>query len=163
MKKILALAGLLLAGSFTPVLADSHGSPVQVENPYARAVPPNAANSAAFMVLHNDGAHDRNLVSVSSDVSRVAELHNHIHDNGVMRMRQVAQITVPAKGSIELKPGSYHVMLIDLKQPLKEGDAVNVTLNFADGASQAVSMTAQKVMRPMMHKKGGMKCGGGMK
>jgi copper(I)-binding protein len=80
-----------------------------------------------------------------------------------MRMRQVPQITVPANGSIELKPGSFHVMLIKLKQPLKEGDAVNVTLNFDDGSKKDVAMTAQRVMRPMMHNQEGKKCGGGMK
>ena len=163
MNKTLALAALLMAGTLGSAFADSHGSSIEVENPYARAVPPTAANSAAFMLLQNNSDQERNLVSASSDVSEITELHNHINDDGVMRMRKVPQITVPAKGSVELKPGSFHVMLIKLKQPLQEGDAVNVTLNFDDGSKQDVSMTAQKVMRPMMHNKEGKKCGGGMK
>jgi len=163
MNKTLALAALLLAGTLGSAFAGSQDSTIQVENPYARAVPPTAANSAAFMLLQNNSDQERNLVSASSDVSEITELHNHINDGGVMRMRQVPQITVPANGSIELKPGSFHVMLIKLKQPLKEGDPVNVTLNFDDGSSQDVAMTAQRVMRPMMHNQEGKKCGAGMK
>jgi len=163
MKNLLALAALLMFGMAGTVLGDTQQSAIQVDNPYARAVPPTAANSAAFMVLHNRSGNERNLVAASSDVSNVTELHNHINDNGVMRMRKVPAITIPANGSVELKPGSFHVMLIDLKQPLKEGDPINLELHFDDGSTQSLAMTAKKMVGGMMHNKEGKKCGGGMK
>lgn len=126
---------------------------VSVEGAYARAVPPTAENSAAFMKLVNRGDKDVALVGASSSVSGTAELHNHIHDNGVMRMRQVSEIVIPAGGSVELMPGSYHVMLIGLKQPLKPGDPVALTLKFNDGDTQKVDLQAQKIKMamPMQH------------
>lgn len=119
---------------------------VSVEAPYARAVPPNASNSAAFMTLHNHSAESISLVSAESDVAEVAELHNHIDDDGVMRMRQVEQIEIPAEGSVALQPGSFHVMLLGLKHPLQPGDPVAIELHFSDGSSQAVQMEAQRLM-----------------
>jgi len=143
MRNLLAPMGLVLGLFAAQAMADSA---ISVDKAYARAVPPTAANSAAFMVIHNQGDADRAVVAAASDVSEVTELHDHINDNGVMRMRQVAQIPVPAGGSVELKPGSLHVMLIGLKKPLAEGDQVNVTLIFDDKSEKQVSMQAQKMM-----------------
>lgn len=147
-RKTTALAFLVLAATVTHAIA---GNAIRIEAPYARAVPPTAANSAAFMVLHNGSDAQRQLVDARSDVSRVTELHNHINDNGVMRMRRVSQITIPAQGSVALQPGSFHVMLIGLKSPLKDGDPVNVQLTFDDGSEQSVSMKATRSMAGMMH------------
>ena len=79
-------------------------STVTVEDAYARAVPPISRNSAAFMQLKNNSAEDRYLTSASSDIAKNVELHNHINDNGVMRMRQVSKITIPANSSTSLQP-----------------------------------------------------------
>lgn len=148
MLKNLFLVLLLLSGATAQAIA---ANSIRVEGPYARAVPPTAANSAAFMVLHNGTDTDRQLVDARSDVSNVTELHNHIDDNGVMRMRRVSQITIPASGSVSLQPGSFHVMLIGLKAPLKDGDPVIVTLIFDDGSEQVVSMQATRMMGGMNH------------
>jgi len=152
MKKIATIAVLIVAVTAGFASAAEQAT-LEVVNAYARAVPPSAPNSAAFMLIRNHGDADRHLVSAESDVSNVTELHNHINDNGVMRMRQVPRITVPANGSVELKPGSYHVMLIGLKQSLKEGDKVNLKLEFDDGSEQAMQLEARKVMGAM-HKHG---------
>jgi hypothetical protein len=154
-KKIATIAALMFVVTAGFASAAEQAT-IEVVNAYARAVPPSAPNSAAFMLIHNHGDVDRHLVSAGSDVSKVTELHNHINDNGVMRMRQVPRITVPAKGSVELKPGSYHVMLIGLKQPLKEGDQVKLNLEFDDGSEQAMLLEAKKVMGGM-HKHGAHK------
>jgi copper(I)-binding protein len=138
---------------------------ITVENPYARAVPPTARNSGAFMVIRNNSDQDRKVVDARSDVSEVTELHNHIHDNGVMRMRRVDFIDVPAHASVELKPGSYHVMLINLKQPLKPHDPVHIDLTLDDGSTVPVDLQARQVgmgMPAMQKKSGAMKCGSGM-
>lgn len=144
------LAALLLA----PSAFAADNAALVVEGAYARAVPPTAGNSAAFMQIRNTSGEARQLVAAESDVSNVTELHNHIQDNGVMRMRRVDAVEVPANGAVELKPGSFHVMLIDLKQPLKEGDPVNIELRFDDGSSKDVSMRAQNVMGGMMMHQG---------
>lgn len=97
------------------------------------------------MVIRNNGDKDVKVVKAENPVSRVTELHNHINDGGVMKMRQVPGIDIKAKGEAVLKPGSLHVMLIDLQAPMKEGDVVPITLGFDDGSSKKVEA---KVVRP---------------
>lgn len=90
------------------------------------------------MVLRNKGATPLKLVKASNPASKVTELHAHLNEGGVMKMRQVPFIEVPAKGEAILKPGSLHVMLIDVIQPLKEGEQIVLTLGLEDGTSLAV-------------------------
>ncbi len=125
-----------------------------IHAPYVRLAPPNAPATGAFMRISNSGPEQRTLVKATSPAARNVELHNHINDNGVMKMRQVAHIEIKAGGQAELKPGSYHVMLIGMLQPLKEGDAIPITLSFDDGSSQQISAPVQKIQMPMQH--GGM-------
>lgn len=112
--------------------------------PYVRMVPPGTPNSAAFMTIVNDGTSDRRLVKADSPVARAVELHSHTNEQGLMRMRQVSAIEVKAKGRAELKSGGYHVMLIDLRQPLKEGETVPLTLTFDDGSMSKVDAPVRK-------------------
>ncbi len=143
MKKIsLLAAGLLFSAGVLAGAADQ----VSVQEPYVRLAPPNAPATGAFMVIKNNGDKDIKVLKADNPVSRVTELHNHINDGGVMRMRPVQAIEIKAKGEAVLKPGSLHVMLIDLKAPMKEGDVVPITLGFDDGSSKQVDA---KVVRPM--------------
>lgn len=103
---------------------------VEVSDAWARATPPGAANGAVFFTLHNRGAEADRLRQVSSPASKVAELHTHVMDGGVARMRQVPEIAVPAGGSTALKPGGLHVMLIGLQQPLRDGATIDLVLRF---------------------------------
>lgn len=111
---------------------------VSVENPYVRLAPPNAPTTGAFMVIRNNGDKDIKLLKAENPASRVTELHTHLHEGGVMKMRPVAAIDIKARGAAVLQPGGLHVMLIDLKAPLKEGDVVPITLGFDDGSSKTV-------------------------
>ena len=120
MKRLL----MLLLFVSTPLLAQ-----VQVEKPWARATAPGAKVAGGYMVIRNVGAADR-LVSASSPAAAKVELHVHINDNGVMKMREVPGYDVPAKGAFELKPGGAHLMFMELKRPFKEGDKVPVKLKF---------------------------------
>jgi len=150
---------LLLAVSFaSPVFAAAGvADQISVVDPYVRMTPPGAKATAAFMVLKNVGDRDAQLVSANAQAANITELHNHINDNGVMRMRQVKEIAVPAKGEAVLKPGGYHVMLIDMKAPLKEGDHVVIKLGFGDGSSKEVHAPVTKsnigMPAPMDHSK----------
>lgn len=115
------------AGAANPAMA------VSVIDPYIPLVPPGIKVGAAYFELKNEGKQDVRLIGASCPAAGATELHDHIDDNGVMRMRRVKEIVVPARGGTTFKPGGYHVMLIDLKATLKEGDQLAITLHFADG------------------------------
>lgn len=109
-----------------------------VVSPWARATTAKAVTGAAFFSVLNPGAEDDALLAAASPVADKVELHTHIHDNGVMRMRPVETIPVAAGGMAELKPGGLHVMLIGLKQPLVKGTRFPVTLTFARAGTATV-------------------------
>jgi len=138
----LLVAGLLLSAGVLAGSADQ----VSVHDPYVRLAPPNAPATGAFMVIRNEGAQNVKVVKADNPLSRVTELHDHVNEGGVMKMRPVAGVPIKAGGEAVLKPGSLHVMLIDLKAPMKEGDVVPITLTFDDGSSKQVEA---KVVRPM--------------
>ncbi len=153
----LALAAASILAT-SPAFADSEmgakhemkSGNIHIQHPYARAVPPGQPNSAAFMTISNMGDSANALVSASSPAAKVVELHTHIMDGGMMKMRQVKQIDLPAKGKTELKPGGLHIMMIGLKQQLKPGMKVELTLNFADGSNSTITAPVQEVMKPMI-------------
>lgn len=141
MKLSLLASGLLLS---TAVLAGA-ADQVSVQDPYVRLAPPNAPATGAFMVIKNNGDKDVKVLKADNPSSRATELHTHLNEGGVMKMRPVPGIDIKAKGEAVLKPGGMHVMLIDLKSAMKEGDVVPITLTFDDGSSKQVDA---KVMKP---------------
>lgn len=149
MRMSFLLSGLAAVAFVLPAQAAGIADQVTVVDPYVRLAPPGAKATGAFMVFKNNGDVASALVNASSTVSNATELHNHINDNGVMRMRQVKEIALPAKGEAALKPGGYHVMLIDMKAPLKEDDKVAITFGFADGSSKVVEVPVRKAMATM--------------
>jgi copper(I)-binding protein len=90
-------------------------------------------NGAVYVTLSNAGSQGDALVSAQSDAAQKVELHETQKAGGVMKMRPVTRIPIPAGGKVELKPGGYHIMLLDLKRDLKPGDTVPVTLGFEHG------------------------------
>ena len=147
MPRLSTPAAALLLSALTvslPLAAQTADRPLHIDTPYVRLAPPQAQATGAFMLIRNTGDAERKLIKAESPVAKTVELHNHINDNGVMKMRPVANIVVPAHGKAELKPGSYHVMLIDLKAPLKEGEAVPLTLSFDDGSTQRIDAPVRK-------------------
>lgn len=141
-----------LLATFASVQAfASQADDITVSAPFAREVPPGAPASASFMTLENHSNNSIKVVSADSGVAKVVELHTHTNDNGVMRMRKIPFIEVPASGKTELKPGGLHIMLIGPHKPLKMGQEVTVKLNFEDGSSKTVSMPV-KSMKGMMMK-----------
>jgi len=104
---------------------------IQIEKPWVRATAPGATVAGGYMVIRNAGAAADRLVSASSPAAAKVELHVHINDNGVMKMREVPGYDVPAKGTFDLKPGGAHLMFMDVKRPFKEGEKLPVKLKFA--------------------------------
>lgn len=124
------------------LLAASAQAQVTVKDAWVRATVPQQKATGAFMQLQ--AGKDSKLVSASSPVTPVVEVHEMVMQDNVMKMRQVLGIDLPAGKTVELKPGGYHVMLMDLKQPVKEGDVVPITLvvESKDGKRESVEVKA---------------------
>ena len=137
MKKRL-FAGILAVASCLPLALPAAESEISIHDPYVRLAPPGIRTTAGFMLIRNAGAEDRRLLKAESPAAGVVELHNHIDENGVMKMRPVPGIAIQAHGQTELKPGGYHLMLMELKAALKEGGEVPITLHFDDGSRLTV-------------------------
>jgi copper(I)-binding protein len=116
-----------------------------VENAYIRATPPHTQNSAAFMLINNNSDKSLTLVAASSDIADRVELHSHIMSDGMMKMRQVESIVIEANDSVELRPGSFHVMFLGLKSPLKEGNKVKLKLYFNNGDEMIIDAPIKKI------------------
>ena len=144
--RLLVLTTAALAVS-TAALAGE--SALRIDDPYVRLVPSGTTTTGAFMTISNSGSADRKLVKAASPVSDKVQLHTHMNENGVMKMREIPEIPVQANGKVELKPGSYHVMLIEMKVELKEGDHVPITLSFDDGSTSQVEATVRKLQMAM--------------
>ena len=96
--------------------------------------------SAAYFVLHNHGTEADRLLAAETEAAAVVELHLSAIEDGVMRMRQVESIEIPARGMTRLEPGGYHLMLIDLNRELVEGDRLPVTLEFEGAGRQTIEV-----------------------
>jgi hypothetical protein len=113
---------------------------LKIDHPFARATPAGAKVAGAFMTIQNTGTTADRLVSAASPVAGVVELHEMAMEGSVMKMRAVAGIEIPAGGKAELKPGGYHVMLMDLKGPLVEGKDIPLSLRFEKAGSVDVKV-----------------------
>lgn len=131
MKKLIASG--LLAVTFGAWAQTS----VKVESAWVRGTVATQKATGAFMRI-TPSANAR-LLSAESPVAGVVEIHEMAMENDVMKMRQVPGLDLAAGRTLELKPGGYHVMLMDLKQPLKAGEVVPLTLVFEDAAKQRFS------------------------
>jgi copper(I)-binding protein len=123
--------------------AAAQGSDIQIKDVWARATP-GGAQTAAIYVTIASAAGDR-LTGASTPAAQTAELHSMTLDNGVMKMRQLDGIDLPAGQTVTLKPGGYHIMLTGLAQPLKDGQNFPLTLTFAKAGAQQVTVSVQKV------------------
>lgn len=144
-----AFYSLLVLGMTAPALAK-----VEAVDGYVRLLPPGSPNTAAFMVLKNDADQPVKLVAAASTMVGRAELHTHLHENGVMKMRQVESIEIPAKGEVTLKPGSLHIMLFEVGT-LSEQTPVPLTLTMDDGQKLDLSLPVKPIepMAEMKHMK----------
>lgn len=119
---------------------------IQIKDPYVREVPPNQTISASFMTIKNNTGSDIALLKVTSNIAKSIELHEHIHNNGLMQMRQVSKIIIPANGSKKLQPGGFHIMLFGLQRKIKAGEKVHLILEFDNGKKEKVSASVKKIM-----------------
>jgi len=123
---------------------DAKVGSIKIENAYVRATAPGQPAAGAFMKIDNSGAADQ-LVSASSPAAGEVQLHQMSMEGNVMKMGQVKDIAVPANGSVDLKPGGYHIMLMNIKAPLKVGETVPVKLKFAKAGEVEVKLPVNAV------------------
>lgn len=117
---------------------------VTVENAWARATPPGAKIAAGYLTIRNAGAADK-LVGASSPAAEKVETHVTVKDGDISRMREAKGYAVPAKGKLELTPSGSHLMLVNIKAPLKEGDTVPLVLRF----EKAGEVKTELAVRPL--------------
>jgi len=148
----LTVAVVTLFGSLTlgPGPGHAQSGAIHLDAPWARAASAGGhdakagkmggmkANGAVYVKVSNQGPTPDAIVSASSDVAETVEIHEVVNDAGVMRMRPVRRIEVPAGAAIELKPGGYHIMLLGLRYDLRPGDAVKVTLSLEKAGPMTV-------------------------
>ena len=138
--KYIVLALMLLAG---PARAQ-----VEISDAWMRATAPGQKIAAGYMTIRNKSAQPERLVGGSSQAAAKVETHVSIKDGEIMRMREVKGYDIPAKGAFELKPNGSHLMLVDLKQPLKEGDKVPVVLKFEKAGEMKVDFEVRPLAAP---------------
>jgi len=120
---------------------------VTVDDAWVRGTVAQQKATGAFMRL--TASQNTRLVAAESPVAGVVEIHEMAMDKDVMKMRAVTGLELTAGRPVELKPGGYHVMLMDLKQPVKAGDSVPLTLVFEDAAKQRFTQTVQAPVKAL--------------
>ena len=113
---------------------------ISIERPWSRELPPVAPNGAAYLRIENDGERAARIVSAHSPIAGRVEIHAHEMDAGVMKMRHLRSIEVPAQGAVSFEPGGLHLMLIGLKEPLVAGKGFPLTLVFQEAGEIEVTV-----------------------
>ena len=133
--------GLALSGGFPTSVV--HAQEVTIKEPWVRGTVRGQKATGAFMQL--TATESASLVAVESPVAGSVQIHEVKMENDVMKMRAIPKLDLPAGKSVELKPGGYHMMLMDLKQPLKKGEAVPIRLRFEakDKTFKTIEIKAQ--------------------
>jgi copper(I)-binding protein len=104
---------------------------ISIDNAWSRATPKGVEVAVDFATIKNNSDQAERLVSATTEIAGKTQIHQMTMEGGVMKMREVTDgLPVPANTEVVLKPGSYHLMLMDVKQPLKEGDHFSGTLTF---------------------------------
>lgn len=141
-----------LVAIVSPELAHA-ASDLVITDPVSRATPAGAPTGIGYMTIANTGATPDRLIAASSPLADHVEIHEMAVANGIMTMHPVpGGLAVPAHGSVTLKPGSYHLMLIGPKQPFKAGDTIPVILTFEHAGPEEVGLAVKpmgEVTQPM--------------
>jgi len=147
-RRLLLLAPVLLT---LPAHAQQQGD-IAVTMPWTRAAGQNGTG-AGFLAIANRGSAADRLVGASSTIARVVEIHTHLREGDILRMRPVAAIDLPPGGTVTLQPGGFHLMLIGLKEPLIQGQSVPLTLRFERAGELQVMLAVQPAgaRGPMAH------------
>lgn len=132
-----------LCGAVVTAVADTGA--ISVNDPYFRETIPGQSRTAGFFAVANSGGIDCVLAAAHSSTAERLEIHEHSHRDGVMQMRQVQSLTIPAGASVALSPGGYHLMVFGTQAPYRAGEQVPVSLDFGDCGQLDVMFAVRKV------------------
>jgi copper(I)-binding protein len=143
---LLAAAALGLTACADDEQEATAAGPVAITGAWARVTPPEAKTGAIYMKIASEDGDTLTGASVPPEVAGMTQIHETVvgEGHGEMKMQEVAQLDVPAGGSVELKPGGYHVMLMKLAEPIAAGDSVPVTLTFERAGKVKVDAVARE-------------------
>lgn len=141
---IRAAAAASLIVTCAPALArDASIGDIEISDPWTRATPPAAKVGGGYLTLTNKGAQPDRLLDGSSEIASRVEVHKMEMTDGIMKMRPVPEgVEVPAGVTVKLAPGGYHLMLLDLKKPISEGETIPVKLRFERAGAVDVEFVA---------------------
>lgn len=146
LRRFIFAAALLALAAATPARArDYKLGNLTIEHPFARATTAHAMTGAAYFSVRNAGAAADRLIAVKAAVSKRVGLHTNIHEGGIMKMRPIKAVEVPAAGRVELKPGGKHVMFMGLKAPLVKGHEFPLTLVFEHAGEITVQVEIEGI------------------
>lgn len=145
-KSLIGLSFLFVWGAAAQAAGD-----IAISDAYARATPPGATVGAIYFELRNRGTQDDRLLSADSPVGERTEVHTHTMQDGVARMHEVEAVEIPAGESVSFEPGGFHIMLLDLKAPLNEGDRIPLTLSFERTGQLELTVPVKKITALMPH------------
>ena len=145
MMKAFHLSAALLSLALACSAQAAGKTDLRFSNAWVRATPPNAKVAGGFIRIENTGKSADRLISASTSLAASAEIHEMKMQGDMMQMRQLSEgLAIPAKQTVTLQPGEVHLMLIAPKQPIVEGQKVNIILLFEKAGSQTVEFTAHK-------------------
>lgn len=143
LRRLLPLIGIaFVIMTATPAVAE-----LVVSDAWVRGTVAGQKSTGGFMRLTSTA--DTALVGVASPAAKIVEIHEMKVEGGMMKMSAVARLPLPAGKTVELKPGGYHVMLMDLTQPLKDGDTVPMTMIIEDKAGKKQSIDVKASVRAL--------------
>ena len=116
---------------------------IDIENPWIRSAPPTATVLAGYMTIRNHSDHSITFTSANSPAFKSVQLHRTTLHNGMMHMETVKTLPINSKDSVQLEPGSYHLMLSNPKQPIKTGDSIPLTLHFGN-TTQSINLVVKQ-------------------
>ena len=146
MKLSLSLAAALALSASLAAAHDFKAGPLKIGHPWSRATPAGAKVGGGYLTIENTGTAPDRLVSVAAPFAARSEIHEMATKDGIMTMRPLENgVEVPAGGKVEFKPGGYHIMFMELKQPLKQGETVKGTLTFEKAGSVDVEFKVDSI------------------
>jgi periplasmic copper chaperone A len=134
-------------------IANAGAQGITVQDAWIRGIPSSATTTAAFMTIHNAGSDNAILKSADCEIAETVQIHTMEQVGEIMKMKEVSELRIPANGQAILAPKGYHIMLIGLVRPIKEGESIPLSLNFADRPTVVVDAVVKKwgSMPPMSH------------
>ncbi|GAA3534073.1 copper chaperone PCu(A)C [Zobellella aerophila] len=145
------LASVILLTTAAAQAHEYQAGALQIDHPWSRAVPPMAKVAGAFLSINNQGGEEDVLLGARTPLAEKVEIHQSMLEGDMMQMRQVSALPIPAHGEVVLKPGGYHLMLINLSSQPGEGDRFPLILQFEKAGEVEVEIAVEAAVKKDAH------------